>query len=236
MAAAPRQAAVRFSSQEVRFVKSSQQNSFITLAVILLAGLGPTMAHAQVFGQFTPAEPLAVNAHSLGVYLDTSSKTLGTLGQLRLSFYPGVDFGFQMGFARRDLSGADRTTVRFGADVKAAVVREGEASQYAISVGGAIGVESSDQFSLVTLAPQAVVSRGYRMGEAVNVRPYAGAQVAFSHSTILGHDLSDMSVPLRVGAEFEAGPSVKIVFELQYLLGTDLNDRNHIVAGVNLPF
>ena len=90
-----------------------------TLATLALAGmLLPATAGAQAFGQFTAAQTLPVNGHLAGGYIQSSSSQLGVLGQLRLSFYPGVDFGFQGGFSRHDYAGGDRTTLSLGTDLK----------------------------------------------------------------------------------------------------------------------
>src|SRR5258705_6644118 len=70
-------------------------------AALFVAALfcGSGAAFAQVPGQFTGAEILPVNAHMYGGYLVASNNVVGGLAQLRLSFYPGVDFGFQGGLA-----------------------------------------------------------------------------------------------------------------------------------------
>ena len=65
------------------------------LLLVLLAA--PVTAGAQVFGQYMGAEIVPVGGHLFGGYLQASQDQLGLLGQLRLSFYPGVDFGFHGG-------------------------------------------------------------------------------------------------------------------------------------------
>ena len=95
----------------------------------------PRAASAQVFGQFIGATPLPVNAHLFGAYLQSSENVLGLLGQLRLSFYPGVDFGFAGGFARQDFKGGNRTTLRLGTDHKYQVVAPSPEYPYAGSIG-----------------------------------------------------------------------------------------------------
>ena len=66
-------------------------------ALLALFTLMPGLAWAQVFGQYTGANPLEPNQHLFGAYLHTSDSVLGAVGQLRLSFFPGIDFGFQGG-------------------------------------------------------------------------------------------------------------------------------------------
>src|SRR4029077_6858714 len=66
--------------------------------LVLLLAATPALvrpAAAQVWGQYTSAETVPVNGHMFGGYLHASSNFLGLLAQLRLSFYPNVDFGFQ---------------------------------------------------------------------------------------------------------------------------------------------
>jgi hypothetical protein len=208
----------------------------VRAAVLVVLAIAPDAARAQVFGQFTGAEPLPVNGRLFGAYLETSENVLGATGQLRLSFYPGVDFGFQGGLARVNLDPGSRTTIRFGTDVKAAVLRRGDRTPYALSIDGAIGVESSDSYNVLTLAPGAVMSRPYLLGGSVNVEPYGGVQLAFTTSSIHGRDKSEMSLPLRVGSQVAMGSGANFVFELQLLFGTDINDKARVVAGASFPF
>ena len=69
-------------------------------------------ASAQVFGTFASADILPINAHQVGFYLQASDRTLSGLAQLRLSMYPGLDFGFQGGLARVSWEGNDIVTLR----------------------------------------------------------------------------------------------------------------------------
>ena len=203
------------------------------LAVSL--ALLPRVSAAQVFGQYASAEPVAVNGRMFGVYLHTSDTVLGAMGQLRLSIYPGVDFGFQGGLARLNLDRGDRTTVRFGTDVKAEIVHAGEANPFAAAIDGAIGVETSDEVSVLTLAPGAVVSRSYALGGSSHVVPYVGAQLAFARGSVQGSDRNDFSLRGRLGAELDT-PAARFVFELQILPRDDLDGNYQVVVGANLPF
>lgn len=208
----------------------------LRIAVIALFIAVPGLARAQVFGQYTGATPLEPNQHVFGAYLHTSDNVLGAVGQLRLSFFPGIDFGFQGGLSRLHLSAGDRTTIRFGTDIKAAVVRPGEAAPFAVAMGVGVGVEASDGYSSITLAPSAVASQDYALGGTVNVTPYAGAAIAFSRRSLGSQDESDVTLPVRLGSEVDVGPSARLVFELQLLFGNDLGDVYQIVAGIHFPF
>ena len=213
----------------------SRPFALVVASLVLLAML-PALARAQVFGQYSGARTLEPNQHLFGAYLHTSDSVLGAVGQLRLSFFPGIDFGFQGGLSRLHLEAGDRTTLRFGTDVKAALVRPGESLPFAMAIGAGLSVEASDEYSVVTLAPGAVISEDYVLGSTVNVTPYAGAAISFSRITLDGNDESDVSLPLRVGSEVELGPAARLVFEVQALLGNDLGDNWQIVTGVHFPF
>ena len=114
-------------------------------------------AHAQVFGQYTPAEILPVNARLGGAYVNFSEDVVGALGQLRLSFYPNVDFGFQGGLARLDLRTTTKTSLRLGADVRFGVAKATAGRPVDVAVGGGLGVETSDNYSVFRIGP---VGRG----------------------------------------------------------------------------
>ena len=91
-------------------------------ALLALVGFAPG-AHAQSLGPWTGAEIMPSGGHAGGVYLDTGDDAIGALGQLRMSFYPNVDFGFQGGLSRLDQSAGDRTVVRVGGDLRAGLLR-----------------------------------------------------------------------------------------------------------------
>jgi len=207
----------------------------LCIAVIAVFVVAPGNARAQVFGQYSGAETLEPNQHVFGAYLHTSDSVLGAVGQLRLSVYPGIDFGFQGGLSRLHLIGRDRTTLRFGTDIKAAVARPGDSYPFAAALGIGVGVEASDEYSAITLAPSAVVSRRYLLG-TVNVAPYAGVAIAFTRTSLGSLDGSDVTLPVRLGSEVEMAPSARLVLELQFLFGNDIGDGYQVVAGVHFPF
>jgi len=208
------------------------------LAAIALASSDP--AAAQVFGQFTGAEALPVNGRLFGAYVHSSADLAGLLAQLRLSFYPDVDFGFQGGIARRSFAGGDRTTLRLGTDLKVAVARAVGGAPIAIAVGGQLGVETGDHFHVLTLGPTLVASRTLPVGQSGHVTPYAGLGLAFASIDDRVHDPSTndtrFTVPVRFGADFQVAPQLRLALELQFQRRDSLNDTFGLVAGVNLPF
>jgi hypothetical protein len=206
----------------------------IAMVAIGLACSAP--ARAQVFGQFVGAEPLPVNGHLFGAYVHSSSGAAGLLAQLRLSFYQNVDFGFQGGFTRQDINDGHTTTVRLGTDFKVALARADQAHLVSISVGAAIGVESGDDWHIMSLGPTAVVSRTLRMSESSTVTPYGRLGLAFSSIDVGTTSDSDLSFPLRFGGDFRLGPQLGIAVELQLQVSDSFNDDVGLAAGVNLPF
>ena len=119
----------------------------ITPLVLLAAlALGAAPARAQMFGTFTGADPLPVNGRMVGIYLQTSENVAAVVSQLRLSFYPGIDFGFAGGFARQDF-GVDesRTNIRVGGDMKFAVSQPSEKWPFGMAIDAALGIETGDE-------------------------------------------------------------------------------------------
>lgn len=209
------------------------------LCAIALAAAGIAVAlpaRAQTFGQFTSAEIIPTNGRLFGAYVVASENVASLLGHLRLSFYPGVDFGFQGGLSRQDFSSGDRTTLRLGTDLKIAVRRQSEAQPVAISIGGGLSVETGDDFSVLSVGPTAVVSRAFATGERTSISPYVGLGIAFTNIDVGDANDTDVSVPLRVGADFGVMPGMSLMGELQFQLGDAFNDDFGFSAGVNMPF
>jgi hypothetical protein len=204
-------------------------------SVFALLAAAPA-AHAQSFGQYGGAETIPVNARVFGAYLNASDHVIGIMSQLRLSFYPGVDFGFQGGLARTDTGPSDRTTLRLGADLKGLVSRARADGPFDVSVGGHLGVEVGDNYNVLHLGPAVTVSRVVAMGDGGGLVPYAGLGLKFTRVSAGDSDASDFSFPLRLGAELRAMPEFRFVAELQANIGDDFNDDIGLVAGVNLPF
>jgi hypothetical protein len=208
-------------------------------AALLLAALGAaTPARAQVFGQFTGAATVPTNGHLFGAYLNASENVIGGLAQLRLSFYPDVDFGFHGGLTRLDPGGtsANLTTLRVGGDLRWQVAHVAQGSAMDIAVGGALGVETADNLKVVSLGPSVVASRPLSVGDNGGIVPYAGAALLFSSRDAFGIEDSDVSVPLRLGMEARLAPEFRIVAELQLFVADRYGDDVGFATGVNLPF
>jgi hypothetical protein len=208
----------------------------ILAAVALAASVTAAPAGAQVFGQLVPAEPVPVNGHLFGGYLSASENAVGLLAQLRLSFYPNIDFGFHGGLTRVDIAGDDLTVLRVGTDIKFLVASANESLPIDLSLGGALGLERGDDFDVLSLGPTIVASRNLTIGEGGAITPYAGLGLLFNSLNIGDADETDVSFPIRLGTEFRVSPELRIMAELQLLLEDEFNDDIGFVTGVNMPF
>ncbi len=205
------------------------------LAAALL--LAAPSARAQVFGQLTGAEPVGMNNRLFGAYLQFSQSESALLGQMRLSFYPGIDFGFQGGLSRVSLSGHDRTSVNLGGDLKAIVMRRDTTHAFDLSLGAAIGVRSAEDFNVLSVGPTIVGSRPYAITNGgFTITPYAGAGLMFTRSDLNNGNTTDMSVPLRLGAEIKPNADVRFVAELLLALSDEIGDDVRFTVGANFPF
>ncbi len=206
----------------------------MTLALGLI--LAASTARAQVGGQYTAAPPLAAGSHLFGGYLDVSSNVVGLMAQLRLSFYPGVDFGFQGGPARVNMDGASRGIIRLGTDVRIAAHHAAPGAMFDLSVGGNLGVENGDNYSLVSLGPDVVASTNVRSGTSGGFTPYAGLSLLFSNIDVGTRNTTSFTVPVRLGAEFNATPAARIIAEVQLRIADKFRDSAGLNVGVNVPF
>jgi len=200
----------------------------------LLAGFSP--ARAQVYGQFTGARTIPVNGHVFGGYLAASKNAIGVLTQLRLSFYPNIDFGFQGGFNKVDFAGSDVTNLRLGTDVRMLVAQSSESFPVDLAIDGGLGVETGDNIHILSLGPSAVASRDLKVGGSLAIVPYAGVSLLYSSLDIGDRSDTDVSFPLRFGTEFVASPELRVTAELQLLLDDEFNDDIVFTTGVNLAF
>lgn len=201
-------------------------------AMIPLAASSPVSA--QVYGQFAGAEALPMNGHLFGGYLHASEDFVGLLAQLRLSFYPNVDFGFHGGLTRAQVvSGNDITTLRVGGDFKCQVVKSGRMD---LAIGAALGVETGNDINLLTLGPALVASRAFAGSSGAGIVPYAGVGLLFTNADAQGRESTDFAVPFRFGAEFRLAPEVRLIGEIQLRASDRLNDGFSFVTGINLPF
>ncbi|MGH7730343.1 MAG: hypothetical protein ACRENJ_03745 [Candidatus Eiseniibacteriota bacterium] len=204
------------------------------VAVAALVPAGP--ARAQAFGQYTGATVVPVNGRMFGAYLNLSEHVVGGLAQLRLSFYPGLDFGFHGGLSRLDPGGivSTRTTLRLGGDVRWQLPALTGSFPADLAVGASLGVETADRFKVVTLGPTAVASR--QLGDGGGVVPYGGLALLFSNRDAFGVEDSDISVPLRLGLEARLSPELRLIAEFQLFIADRYNDDVGFVTGLNMPF
>ena len=208
----------------------------LVVALVVFAYAVPSPSSAQVFGQFTPGETLPVNGHVFGAYLHASESFLGVLTQLRLSFYPDVDFGFQGGLTRIEFGTTDVTTIRIGGDIKYLAARSRDGAPADLAIGAALGVETGDDISILTLGPSVVASRPVSMGSNAGVTPFASVGLLFSNLDVLGEESTDFVLPFRLGAEFRLAPELRLMTELQFRVKDSFNDDVSFVTGVHLPF
>jgi hypothetical protein len=207
-------------------------------AALLVAALGAAApARAQVFGQFTGAETVPANGHVFGAYLTASENVIGGLAQLRLSFYPNVDFGFHGGLTRLEPGGitSNLTTLRVGADLRWQLAHAAQGSRMDMALGGALGIETADDLKVISVGPTLVVSRTFGAGGG-GVVPYGSVGLMFVSRDAFGFEDSDLSLPLRLGLEARLVPELRIVAELQLYVTDRYNDDVGFATGVNLPF
>jgi opacity protein-like surface antigen len=206
------------------------------VAMLAAALLVSAPATAQVFGQLMGAEVLPLNGHQAGFYLNAGDNALGGLAQLRMSLYPGFDFGFQGGLQRVSWNQVDRTTLRLGGDLRASVAHSGEGFPLDIALGGGLGVETSDDYHILTLMPSGVVSRSFGVGQNGSISPYLGLGISFANVDAGSTHQTFLSLPLRLGADFRVMPGMSLAAEMQIPIGDGFNDSFGVMTGVNLPF
>lgn len=212
----------------------------ILAAMLTIAALVPAgPAIAQAFGQYTGAVVVPPNGHVFGAYLNISENVVGGLAQLRLSFYPNLDFGFHGGLSRLDPGGsvATRTTLRVGGDLRWQLTGLSPTFPADLALGASLAVETADRFKVVTLGPSVVASRtlGGTDGAGGFV-PYGGLALLFGSRDAFGIEDSDISLPLRLGLEARLAPEFRLIAELQLFIADRYNDDVGFVTGVNLPF
>jgi hypothetical protein len=203
-------------------------------ALFLVACAGN--ASAQVAGQLGNAVPLAVNQHVFGGFLAVAQHQAEGLGQLRMSFYPGLDFGFQGGLHRYDGGGASRTAVELGGDLRTSVARSNAGSPFDVSLGGAIQLSSADHRNVLGIGPTAAVSRTYTLDGGREWSPYFGAALLYSRTDAGGSNVTDMSLPLRAGVDFRPNADMRMVLELQLPVSDPGGAHPKIMLGANFPF
>lgn len=205
----------------------------LALALSTLALAAP--AGAQVYGQFTGAATVPVGSRLFGGYVLSSENTLGMLAQLRLSFYPNVDFGFHGGIARQDFPAGDRTTIRLGTGMKVKLSDSTAALPLTLAIAGDLGIETGDDYNQLVVAPSIIVSRTFGTGSGA-LTPYARIGLAIARVDLGDVDDSDLSIPLRFGADFQVAQQLRLVAELQLNLSDSHGDDVGLGAGINIPF
>jgi hypothetical protein len=203
-------------------------------ALLLLACAHPAMA--QVYGQFGGAVPVAVDHRVFGLYGGFSSNQSDLLGQLRLCFYPGIDFGFQGGISHLKTAGHTRTVIHMGGDLKTQVARRSDTFPVDIALGGSLGVGSADNFNLLTMGPLAVASRTHALRGGSEIEPYGGAALLYTRSDIHGVNSTDVALHLRLGFEARPNPDFRIILELQAPMSDPVDRHPKLVLGANFPF
>ena len=204
-----------------------------TLATAWVAALVSPVA-AQINGALSEAHVVPVNGRLGGAYLQFDKDSATLAGQLRLSFYPNLDFGFQGGLSRMDLGSATRTSVRLGGDFRGQVATQGPAFPVTVSLGGGIGVESADNFTILSVGPQVVVAR--TLDPAGKWNAYGGASLLLSRYDVANVRDTDTSFPVRAGMEFHANPDLRILAEAQLAVSDAIRDKLSVTLGVLFPF
>jgi opacity protein-like surface antigen len=205
-------------------------------AALSIALFAAAPASAQVFGTLGSAERVPMNGHVVGGYINATNDVLGMFGQLRLSFYDGIDFGFQGGLSRVSVGGNDRTAVRLGTDIEFMTARAGANFPLDLALGGGLGVESSDGYHVLTLMPSAIASRTFALSQSSSIAPYVGIGLSFANVDASGTKNTFTSLPVRVGGDLRVMPGIRFVAEMQFAVGNTYTDDFGLATGVNLPF
>ena len=200
-----------------------------------LVALVPASAVGGVFTQHGGSVPLAMNTHAVGGYLFSSDDQFGVQGDLRLSIYPNVDFGFQGGLSRLNRSSGDRGLLRFGTDVQAQV-QFASGSPVDLGIGGAFGVEIGDDFLVLTVGPEFRVSHAFPMGTSNSITPYAGLLIGFNRTDVASQDETEVTFPLRLGADLHTGSGFGFLMEFQVTKAHRYSDDFVFSAGARMPF
>ena len=204
------------------------------LACCLVALVGAAPAHAQVFGQFTPAHPITDGDNLFGGYLLVGDDTIGLLGQFRFTSSEELNWGLQAGF--EDPEGAD-AIIDVGGDFRYIFHREDPEFPLDVAFGGAVGFGFGDNVTLIDIAPGLYYSHRFPLeGSEGAISPYGSILLDIQHVSIdtpVGdEDDTDLDVIARFGAEWEATRKLHLMAELQ--VGGDF--RSDFNAGINVPF
>ena len=213
-----------------RFVAGALASALVLMCIV------PRASDAQVFGQYTGAEPVGMNSRLAGAYVSFSGSEATLLGQLRLSFYPNIDFGFQGGLGRVDVARDTRTSVKLGGDLKGLVARANETNPFDVALSAAIGVETAEDFTILSVGPGIVASRHVLLANQQTLVPYVGATLLFSRLDQARTHATDVSLPLRLGAEYRLNAGLSVVGELGIAVSDAIRDDVKFTLGANFPF
>jgi len=205
----------------------------LVFSAALLAGVA-SPALAQVHGIFNDARVVPVNGHLGGAYLQFDKSSASLMGQLRLSFFPNLDFGFLGGVSRLDINDDTKSSVRLATDFRGQIATQSANFPLNITLGAALGVETADGFTLLSVGPTAAVSR--ELDQAKQWEAYGGASILLSRSEIDGGRDTDTSLPLRFGLQYSPNPDIRILSEMQFALSDAINDDFSFTLGVLFPF
>jgi opacity protein-like surface antigen len=202
------------------------------LALAIACAASPALA--QVYGILSDAKVVPVNGHLGGGYLqfDKSSATL--MGQLRLSLYPNMDFGFVGGLSRLDIENDTKSSVRLATDFRGQIANQDASFPMSITLGAAIALESADGFSLLSVGPTAAASRV--LDQANQWTATFGASLLLSRSEIDGNRNTDTSMPLRLGLQYAPNSDLRIMSEAQLAVSDEIRDDFSFTLGVLFPF
>ena len=210
------------------------KRSLAAAALALALACAASPALAQVYGILNDAKVVPLNGHLGGGYLqfDKSSATL--MGQLRLSLYPNMDFGFVGGLSRIDIENDNQTSVRLATDFRGQITNQSADFPVSITLGAAIALESADGFSLLSVGPTAAASRV--LDQANQWTATFGASLLLSRSEINGDRNTDTSLPLRLGLQYAPNPDIRIMSEAQVGVSDEIRDDFSLMLGVLFPF
>jgi hypothetical protein len=204
--------------------------------VLPLVLLAAHPAPAQVSGQFGGAVPIPVDARVFGTFVGLSQHQWESQSQLRLCFYPGLDFGIQAGLHHYAETGAERNAIEIGGDVRTQVAKRGQHSPFDVSLGGALTVSSADHYNVLAVGPQVAVSRTYGLHAGAEFVPYAGTALLYSRYDVGDVNWTDVSMPFRFGLEYKPNPSVHAVLETQLPFSDPQGTHPKLFLGANFPF
>jgi len=208
------------------------KRSILFIVALSLVATGP--ASAQVQGTLTTGRVLRPNEHLGGSYLSFDKSSATALGQLRMSFYPSIDFGFQGGLARIDVDNNTRTSVKMGGDFRGQVATQAGGSIMDIALGAALGIESADELNQLSIGPQVTVSRTLDMSSRWVA--YGGAALLFTRIEMGLETNTDTSCPLRMGMEYSPNPYLRLLTEVQLAVSAEVRDDFAVTFGILFPF